>query len=91
MTDIAATLAGRQATHGDFKVQARKEYQLRELMERGHTWSSLTAVQQAALHSIAIKLARILCGDPNHPDHWHDIAGYATLVEQDLTNRRDPT
>lgn len=29
------------------------------------------------------KLARILAS-PNNPDHWMDIAGYATLVYKDL-------
>lgn len=32
----------------------------------------------------AHKQARILNGDPNYADSWHDIAGYATLVEQEL-------
>jgi len=35
---------------------------------------------------IAHKIARIINGDPNHLDSWHDIAGYATLVEQELKN-----
>jgi len=27
------------------------------------------------------KIARILNGDPEYSDNWHDIAGYATLIE----------
>lgn len=34
------------------------------------------------------KIARIMNGDPDHIDHWHDIAGYATLIEWILTNDR---
>jgi len=30
-----------------------------------------------ALHQIAVKMARINCGDPDFPDHFADIAGYA--------------
>ena len=30
-----------------------------------------------ALHQIAVKLARINCGDPEVADHWLDAAGYA--------------
>lgn len=30
---------------------------------------------------IADKIARILSGDPNYADSWHDIGGYAKLVE----------
>ena len=37
-----------------------------------------------ALDLIATKLARIITGDPDYSDNWHDIAGYATLVEQEI-------
>ncbi len=30
---------------------------------------------------IADKIARILNGDPNYKDNWHDIQGYAKLAE----------
>lgn len=43
---------------------------------------ALTDVQRESIDLIATKLARICCGDPNHRDHWDDIAGYATLVSQ---------
>jgi hypothetical protein len=33
---------------------------------------------------ICSKLARLACGDADHVDSWHDIAGYATLVVKDL-------
>ena len=36
------------------------------------------------------KLARILNGDPNYVDSWHDIAGYAILVE-DIIKEHHPT
>jgi hypothetical protein len=32
-----------------------------------------------ALEMICTKIARILSGNPNDPDHWKDIAGYAEL------------
>jgi hypothetical protein len=31
---------------------------------------------------IAVKLARILCGDPDFHDHWQDVIGYAKLTEK---------
>lgn len=40
--------------------------------------------QKEALSMIFSKIARILNGDPDHIDSWHDIAGYATLVEDRL-------
>jgi hypothetical protein len=36
------------------------------------------------LEMIAHKIARILSGDPNHRDHWEDIAGYAELVVREI-------
>ena len=33
---------------------------------------------------IAMKMARIVCGNPYHKDSWDDIAGYATLISKEL-------
>ena len=33
------------------------------------------------------KIGRILNGDPNYADSWHDIAGYAKLVEDELSGK----
>ena len=41
--------------------------------------------QREALGQITFKIARILSGDPNHPDHWDDIAGYALLAKGEST------
>lgn len=40
--------------------------------------------QQEALEMILHKIARIINGDPDYTDSWHDIAGYAKLVEDRL-------
>jgi hypothetical protein len=40
----------------------------------------LAPVQKEALEMICHKMARILNGNPNEHDHWHDISGYSTLV-----------
>ena len=42
--------------------------------------------EQEALDMIFHKIARILNGDPNYADSWHDIAGYATLIDKELNN-----
>jgi hypothetical protein len=36
---------------------------------------------------ILMKLARALNGDPNDTDNWHDIQGYAKLVEDRILGR----
>jgi len=39
------------------------------------------------LWDICNKLCRLAC-TPNHIDSWHDIAGYATRVEETLKRKR---
>ena len=50
-------------------------------------WPVLSDVQKQALEVIADKIARILSGDPNYDDNWHDIQGYAKLVEDRLPKK----
>jgi len=33
---------------------------------------------------ICHKISRIVNGDPNYKDSWHDIIGYAKLIEDKL-------
>lgn len=40
--------------------------------------------QQEALDMICHKIGRIVNGDPDYSDSWHDIAGYAKLVADRL-------
>lgn len=40
--------------------------------------------------TIVCKLMRIF-GSPDNPDHWRDIAGYATLVANDLEKNDEHT
>ena len=40
--------------------------------------------QKESLHQIAVKISRILNGDPNYVDNWDDIAGYAELISKRL-------
>ena len=50
---------------------------IRNYLRRGGAFAWMGSAQIVALDEIAIKLARIVCGDPSYPDHWDDIAGYA--------------
>ena len=59
--------------------------QLKAVM-REHGLLELAPDQIEALEMIAHKIARILNGNPDTHDHWHDIAGYATLVANRLTD-----
>ena len=81
MSDLNKTLADRQKTHGDFQQVAKVAESLMNNIE----FQRLSASQSFAVRMIVGKLARIVCGNPDEPDHWHDIAGYARLVEDELT------
>jgi len=76
---IEKTLKQRQKTHGDFATHAAISQELKAVLWE-HDFQELDADQIEALEMICHKIARVLNGNPNHHDHWHDIAGYATLV-----------
>ena len=77
---IEKTLKQRQKTHGDFLTHALIAQSIKCQMFNAHGYGALDAMQREALDMIAHKIARILNGNPDVHDHWHDIAGYATLV-----------
>ena len=85
MNDLQATLAERGARYGDFTDHARIAQRLQDAMRgAGAGWSACSDIQKQALTVIADKIARVLSGDPNYADNWHDIQGYARLVEERL-------
>lgn len=81
---VAATLDERGKRYGDFTNHARIAQNLQNCMRNEAGWSELSPVQKQALTVIADKIARIMSGDPNYADNWHDIGGYAMLVEERL-------
>lgn len=84
---VKDTLLDRQQTHGNFEKQAYRSMQILAAMEESDNWAYLTPDQRESLILIAVKIGRILTGNRNEPDHWHDIAGYAQLVENRLNGR----
>jgi len=85
MTVLSNILESRHHQHGSFADQAALSQQFKQIMLCGK-WAGLSAAQKDALDMIAVKISRILSGDPKHIDHWDDIAGYATLVANILRN-----
>ena len=80
------TLKDRDSVHGDFAVQAVLAERLKLVMQNSPYWLAATPVQREALAMIAVKISRIVCGNPLYKDHWHDIQGYALLAEQELNH-----
>ena len=88
MSDINTTLAERGKRYGAFDGHAGITQGIKAEISRAPRYILLTPSQREALDMIAHKIGRILNGDPNYADSWHDIAGYATLVELELTGRQ---
>ena len=84
MSEINNTLNERGERYGKFKDVAATTYALQEILRAAASHEHMTDDQVIALDMICNKMARIVNGDPNYIDNWHDIAGYATLVEQEL-------
>lgn len=84
MTDVSKTLNARNERYGTFSVQAAISQTLKNFMRQSPNWDSLDPDMAEALDMIQHKIARILNGDPRYADSWHDIAGYATLVDKRL-------
>ena len=86
---INKTLEQRGERYGKFKDVAATTYALKEILRNAKNHEHMTDDQVIALDMICNKMARIVNGDPSYIDNWHDISGYATLVEQELniTNR----
>lgn len=78
---IESTLAERGDRYGAFTHHAKIAQQLQDVMRAEPGWLALAADQKQALTVIADKIARMLSGDPNYRDNWHDIVGYAKLVD----------
>jgi hypothetical protein len=93
-TDITATLTERGQRYGRFVGHARIAQDLKRVIAAytprgwnpadGTHGEHLADDQQEALDMICHKIARILNGDPDYADSWHDIAGYAQLVADRL-------
>ena len=81
---IDYTLAERGSRYGDFADHARIAQKLQDDMRAETGWADLAPDQKQALTVIADKIARMLNGDPNYRDNWHDIVGYAKLVDDRL-------
>ena len=86
--EIEKTVSERDGRYGGFANVAEVAQDLQDVMRGAPGWAGLSKVQKQALTDTAGKVARILCGDPNYIDNWHDIQGYSRLVEEDIRNPR---
>jgi hypothetical protein len=90
MSNIDATLNERGDRYGQFTGHAHITQSLKAVMQASPKWAVLADDQKEALEMAAHKIGRILNGDPNYLDSWHDIVGYIRLVEQRLETEQTP-
>lgn len=83
-TDVNQILSERGTTHGFYRLQGSFAAALKAHFRAQEGWSELKAWQKDALDMIAVKISRILHGNPDTKDHWDDIAGYATLCSKEI-------
>ena len=69
----------REKTHGDYSLVAAVSQALKSALRLG-PYDEVPAIHRESLELNCMKMARIVCGDHNEPDHWTDIKGYAELV-----------
>jgi hypothetical protein len=88
VNDISNLLGERQNTHGTYSEVSSICQAIKRTMRQSSGWDHLGNEHAEALEMIAMKIARILSGNPNFADHWEDIEGYARLVSNELERER---
>lgn len=83
-SNVDATLAERGSRYGEFADHARITQNLKRAMVDSPKWAALSDDKKEALEMTVHKIGRILNGDPEYIDSWHDIIGYIRLVERNL-------
>jgi hypothetical protein len=78
---VSETLAERGARYGRFADHAAIAQGLQDVLRAAPNWNNLDLDMKQALSVMCDKFARILNGDPFYGDNWHDIGGYAKLIE----------
>lgn len=87
--DIDKTLEERGKRYGEFFEHAAISQRIKKSMSMSEGWDRLDSFHQEALEMIAHKIGRIINGDPNYHDSWHDIVGYAKLAADEILKRQE--
>lgn len=85
--NIEETLAERGTRYGEYVDHARITQAIKRAMHDSPNWEKLDDHQVETLEMVAHKIGRILNGDPNYHDSWHDLVGYAKLSADELLKK----
>lgn len=81
---LSGTIKTRDKEYGGFERVAEITQKFKGIMKSSPSYVKMTDVEKEAMEMVMHKCARLLAGNPHHLDSWHDIQGYAKLVEDRL-------
>ena len=84
---VQETLADRHKRYGRYGDVAITSQCLQAVMQSAKNWDAMPADMRESLQMMASKMARVLNGDMECVDSWHDLQGYARLIEERLLGR----
>ena len=84
---IDETLRQRGNRYGSFPGHAKITQGIKRAMQDSKNWMSISDQQREALEMVAHKIGRILNGDPDYHDSWHDIIGYTKLIADEIIHK----
>lgn len=79
---VQDTLAQREEEYGQFSSNSFVAQTVKMAFHNARGWKDAPNDVKEALDMIASKISRILSATKEKADSWHDIAGYATLIEK---------
>jgi len=89
-SNLDQTLFERACRYGSFIDVAQRTNNIQAaILHNAPQLPSTTPLYREALHQIAYKIARLVNGQINHADSWHDIAGYAMLVHNQIAQEQE--
>lgn len=78
---VTETLEQRNKRYGGFSNIAKTSQDLKKVIRNVKKYDELSPDKRESIDHILEKVARIIHGDPEYKDNWHDIQGYAKLAE----------
>ena len=85
------TLVARGAIYGDYRDGVTIRHELMSTLKEGYrvqNGAPMPPLYQEYLWDICNKLSR-LAKCPQHIDSWHDVAGYAQLIENAIKESKE--
>lgn len=80
MAEVDEILRARGSVYGPFIMNGQISQATKDIWRLTPNWPSMSSDNREALDNIALKVSRILSGNPEYQDNWDDIAGYAQRV-----------